>query len=203
MKQENNLAFQIIFFLSVLLIIVSLFLFLSDKPQFFSEMVDEYGLLGLFIGAIIGTSTILLPLPIDVVIALVGAEPSIVGLEGSLPNLIVIGLIAGLGAAIGEMTSYLLGLMGMKAIEKNFESVILKKIDETRERLNKSGIFFIFIASATPIPFDLVGIVAGLIKYSPTKFFIGALIGKVFRYVLLAFAGFYGIGAIKGIFFLP
>jgi len=49
--------------------------------------------------------------------------------------------------------------------------------------------FFAF----TPLPFDLIGIAAGLVKYSKKKFFLGCLIGKIPRYIILAYAGYFGI----------
>jgi len=52
---------------------------------------------------------------------------------------------------------------------------------------------FIVLCSFTPFPFDLIGIVAGLIRYDVYKFFVGAWIGKVLRYCCIAVVGILGI----------
>ncbi|MCR4368911.1 MAG: hypothetical protein NUV67_03325, partial [archaeon] len=91
------------------------------NASFVSGLVEGYGLLGLFIAAIIANATIFLPVPIDFVILAVAAE------SGSLVNVLVLSIVAGCGAAIGEMTAYIMGLMGVKAAEqakhKEFQKV--------------------------------------------------------------------------------
>lgn len=59
---------------------------------------------------------------------------------------------------------------------------------------------FVFITAATPFPFDFIGIVAGLIRYNAAKFFVALSFGRLLRYELIAFAGFFGIEAIKKFF---
>ena len=96
------------------------------------------------------------------------------------------------GAAIGEMSGYIFGMLGVKTLQRMSEKKV-EKVFEIGETLANKGIPIIFFGALTPFPFDLIGISAGIIKYDPKKFFIGALLGKVARYLLIAVAAFFGL----------
>ncbi len=156
-------------------------------------LYSGYGLLGLFLAALVGNATIFLPAPIDLLVFAVGAiveDPFF---------LFVAALVAALGAAIGEMSAYILGLLGIKTLQRMSEQRV-EKILDLGERLANKGIPIIFLGALTPFPFDLIGIAAGLIKYNPRKFFAAALAGKAVRYIIIAFAGFFGAASIKAWF---
>ena len=69
-------------------------------------------LVGLFVGALISNASFLFLIPFDFVVF--GFAP----LTGINP--VIIGIISGIGAAIGEMTSYVVGFGGVKAFERYF-----------------------------------------------------------------------------------
>jgi len=147
------------------------------------------GPIGLFFGGIISHATIFLPMPLDFAIIPL-ATIDFFGLGPLTP--LLLGIIVSIGSAIGELTSYFLGSAGIKT----FESMKRKEVDALRilkERLEKSGVWFIALLAFLPIPFDLVGIAAGLAKYSKKKFLMGFLIGKTPRFVALAYAGYFGL----------
>ncbi|MFH1224600.1 MAG: VTT domain-containing protein [Candidatus Diapherotrites archaeon] len=168
---------------------------LEGLQVFLEQLIANYGLLGLFIASIIGNATIFLPLPVDLLVFALGA------LVPNLWTAFVIGVVAGLGAAIGEMSGYMLGLAGISAAEKAKHSEF-RLLGDVRERVERWGFPFIALASFIPFPFDLVGVAAGVAKYPVKKFFIATLIGKVPKFVLFAFAGFLGWAAIKSFFAL-
>jgi membrane protein YqaA with SNARE-associated domain len=147
------------------------------------------GPLGLFLAAIIGNASLFLPLPIDLLIIPL-ATIDFFGLGVGTP--LILGLIVALGASIGEFSGYFVGLAGIKS----FESMKNKEVEKLRllkEKLETVGIPIIAFFSFTPLPFDLIGIAAGLSKYSKKKFFVGCLLGKIPRYIILAYAGYFGI----------
>jgi membrane protein YqaA with SNARE-associated domain len=162
----------------------------------FIAFLVSIGPLGLFIAAIIGNASLFLPLPIDLLIIPL-ATIDFFGLGVITP--VLLGLIVALGASIGEFSGYFVGLAGIKSFEamKNKE---IEKLRLLKEKLETVGIPLIAFFSFTPLPFDLVGIAAGLSKYSKKKFFIGCLLGKIPRYVILAYAGYYGIGFLIHLF---
>ena len=162
---------------------------------FLKSIAQGYGLLGLFVASIIANASIFLPMPIDIILFAVAAQ------ETSIIEVLFLGIVVGTGAAIGEMTAYILGLLGISAMQKA-KNKEFKRLDEIREKLGKKGMVFVALGALTPFPFDLIGIAAGLIKYDPKKFFIAALIGKVLRYLIIGVAAFYGFAVIKDFFLL-
>jgi len=114
-------------------------------------------------------------------------------------NPLLVGLIAGLGAAIGEFTGYGLGLGGRKVIEKKYKKDI-EKVEKLFQRYG--GFLIIVLFAATPLPDDIVGLLGGTLRYSLKKFFIASLIGKIILNLALAYAGFYGLNWILSVLFL-
>lgn len=199
-KKSSQETFSIVFFVTVFVGIFVLFFFLSSEPHFLEESMKSYGVLGLFLGSVIANATIFLPIPLDLLVALIGANPELIGFSNfGVFELLFLSVIIGFGAAIGEMTSYIIGLTGVKIAEglskKHFE-----KLSDARQKLEKSGMVFVFLGALTPFPFDLVGIAGGLIKYDVKKFFAAAFFGKLARYFLILLASNLGITFITGFF---
>lgn len=160
--------------------------------DFLLGIISSFGVIGIFFVSLISNATILFVIPIDLIVLIIGAS--------NLFHPIVIALAAGIGAGIGEMSSYVLGMGGRKAFEKITKKSVFS-IDSIAKRLeSKWSFLFIIIASLTPIPLDLVGIAAGSTKYNWKIFFLGAMIGKIIRYSLVAYAGLLGSQMIIGYF---
>ncbi|MFH1255739.1 MAG: VTT domain-containing protein [Candidatus Diapherotrites archaeon] len=185
--------------IAVLIIIVLGAIFLSD-PNALNDIARDYGLIGLFVASILANATILFPIPIDLFVFFLGGAPEIVGLSTS--NIfapLLIGIFGGVGASIGEMNSYLIGALGAKALEEKRKKES-GTLNELRLRLEDKGALFVFLATMTPFPFDLIGIAAGMMKFDYKKFFLAALFGKTLRYIIICYAGMFGIGLIKAYF---
>jgi membrane protein YqaA with SNARE-associated domain len=155
----------------------------------FMAFLVSIGPLGLFIAAVIGNASLFLPLPIDLLLIPL-ATVDFFGLGIITP--FILGLIVALGASIGEFSGYFVGLAGIKSFE-SMKKKEIEKLKQLKESLETIGIPLIAFFSFTPLPFDLIGIAAGLAKYSKKKFFIGCLLGKVPRYIILSYAGYFGI----------
>ena len=152
--------------------------------QFLLGLLTTYGYLGIFAASLITSATIILPMPFFIII------PAAVQVLDPLG----VGIAAGLGAAIGEMTSYLIGIGGNRVAglkKKKTFGRILEHAESWYER--HGGFFATFIFAILPLPFDVVGILCGIMKYNIKKFFIATLLGKVLKYTFLAYASFYGI----------
>ena len=146
----------------------------------------EFGYIGVFLASMIGSATILLPLPASIITFTFGA----------LLNPLVVGIAAGVGSAIGELTGYLAGAAGNKIAskKKHEQKKVFIKIKKWFSR--KPGFLLVVIFALTPLIFDIMGIFCGIIRYDIKKFFLGTLIGKIILNVAIAYAGFYGINAI-------
>lgn len=153
------------------------------------QFLISIGPLGLFIAAIIGNASLFLPLPIDLLIIPL-ASVDFFGIGIFTP--FILGLIVAVGASIGEFSGYLIGLAGIKSFE-SMQKQEIEKLKQLKNSLETIGVPLIAFFAFTPLPFDLIGIAAGLAKYSKKKFFLGCLLGKIPRYIILAYAGYFGI----------
>ncbi len=170
-------------------------LMLAAFDSLLQGLIQQWGLFGIFVAAIIANATIFLPMPLDIMVFSLGALSKDIGF------VFAAGIFAGAGAAIGEMTAYIVGLLGISAVEKAKHKEY-EQLEGITKKLNNKGFVFIAIAALTPFPFDLVGIAAGIIKYDPKKFFVACLAGKLARYILIVLGGFLSLGIVKTVFML-
>jgi uncharacterized membrane protein YdjX (TVP38/TMEM64 family) len=138
------------------------------------QSLDKLAYLGAFLAMLIGNATVILPVPgLIFVFAL-----------GSTLNPLLVGLIAGPGAALGEMTGYFAGYGGSALID-NFK--LYRRIERWMHRY---GLIVITLLAAVPNPaFDMAGIVAGGLRVGWWRFLIAAWIGKTIQGVIVACAG--------------
>jgi uncharacterized membrane protein YdjX (TVP38/TMEM64 family) len=145
------------------------------------ERVEEFqalGYPGIFLVALIANATILLPAPGAALVAAVGA----------IFNPIGVGIAAGTGGAIGELSGYLAGFSGQAVIERT--DVYAK----TKPWVDKYGGWAILVLSAIPNPlFDVAGIAAGIAKMRFWTFLFFVWIGQLIKMTIFAYAGRYSI----------
>ena len=117
MKQHFENAIALIFALVFLVILGMLIAFgLSGMPvlELTISFINQFGLLAVLISSLVFNATILLPMPIDFIIFSLGALSN----GGLFLNPLTIGLVAGLGAAIGELTAWAVGFETDKLLLK-------------------------------------------------------------------------------------
>lgn len=153
--------------------------------EFLINLVHNYGLLGAFLIGFLSSFTLFIPSPAFFVVFFLG----------TIVNPLLLGIATGMGSATGELTSYYAGY-GISIAGKKYR----KKFDGIEKLFQKyKAPIIIFFFSATPLPFDIVGIFCGAIRYPVKNFFIATLAGKLIKFTLIAYAGFYGISTINGI----
>ena len=129
---------------------------------------------GIFLVSLLSSATIILPAPS---LALVFAMGS------ALPWLPV-GLAAGAGEALGELTGYAAGFGGRAVIK---DQKLYKRLESW---MQQRGGITIFVLSIVPNPlFDLAGIAAGTIGYPLWRFLLIAWVGKTIKTSVVAWAG--------------
>lgn len=161
------------------------------EVAFLLDLVNTFGLLGVFLGSLIGSASILFPVPSFIFVIT----------AGTIMNPLLVGIVAGFGAAMGEMVGYAVGLgihHGHKRIRKKRtgKGEPLKIIKSWFRR--KLGFYIILLFAASPLPDDVIGIFCGIIRYDARKFFLAMLIGKIALGLFLAYAGFYGLRVARG-----
>lgn len=167
----NNKEKIIKYFFIFLSITISVLIFVFRNTL---AQLSSYGYFGIFLINLLGSATIVIPAP-SLIATFVG---------GSIYNPLIVGIVSGIGASIGETTGYLAGYGGSVAItdHKHF-----KKIEKW---MNKNGFITLLILSFVPNPiFDLSGIFAGATGYSFKKYFAAVVIGKTLRFIGISFLG--------------
>jgi membrane protein YqaA with SNARE-associated domain len=139
-----------------------------------AEQFAAYGYPGIFLIAFLAYATVLLPAPGAAVIFAMGA----------VFNPAIVGLVAGAGAALGEVSGYLAGFSTQAVIER---ASIYHGLTGWMKR---SGSLTILILSAIPNPlFDMAGLVAGALKMPVWKFLFWCWIGETIKMLTFAYAG--------------
>jgi membrane protein YqaA with SNARE-associated domain len=151
-----------------------------------------YGYVGVFAISAIGSASIFLPTPS---IAAVFGSGAILHPILGIPAPILVGVVAGLGEALGEFTGYAAGYGGSAVIrDRSFYRTL-------QEWMHKNGSVIMFVFSAIPNPiFDVAGTVAGAVKMPLWKFFVSVWLGKTLKDVLIASTGLAGLTLIQHIF---
>lgn len=145
-----------------------------------SDLAMRFGYFGVFLVSIVGTMSIVIPIPYTLIILLLG-------IQGWDP--IGLTLAGGVGAAIGEFAGYLLGYYGRRIISDERQ----RKMDYLLKLFGKYLPAAVFAFALTPLPDDLLFIPLGILRYSPIKAFIPAVTGKLLMcYILATFGSAYG-----------
>jgi membrane protein YqaA with SNARE-associated domain len=168
------------FFIFLILAGIVASVFLGKEIGPFLKGWERYGYLGVFLSALAVNATVILPVPF-----MSFSFPLAIGLV-SQSNLFLVCLTYALGATLGEGIGYILGRGGKIALNNN-ENTLYHRIEGW---LSKHGQWAISILSFQPIfPFDIVGIVAGALKYPFWKFLIFCFLGRIPKYLFLIGAG--------------
>ncbi len=160
--------------LLVILITVAGF-WLAFNPEW-TRWIGQWGYVGAFLISMIASATIILPAPgIAVVIAM-----------GSALDPYILGIVAGIGSAVGELTGYVAGRTGRALIPEDQRHYF-----EWIQRHTKSyGSLLLLGLAAIPFPlFDLAGIVAGVLRMRLWAFLTSVSIGKSLKYIILILVG--------------
>ena len=138
---------------------------------------------------------------------------------GKVLSPLYVGLIAGFGGAIGGITVYLTGAgimhigsrffpsgfspehpenaeySGNKALQSRFWSSGQSFYNRIYKWVGgKGGSWTLFIVSALVIsPFYFAGLAAGSLRIGLLRFFLITWAGKTVRYLIIAFAGYWGL----------
>ncbi len=143
------------------------------------QIAIQYGYFGVFLISVIGTMSIVVPIPYTLVILLLG-------IAGWDPLLLTIA--GGLGSAIGEFAGYTLGYYGRRIVSEERQ----RKMDYLLRVFGKYTPAAIFFFALTPLPDDLLFIPLGILRYNPIKALIPAILGKsLMCYILASFGGVY------------
>ena len=166
-------AFRIVLLIVVVAISYLIFTIRDQAPR-----LAAYGYPGIFLISVLANATIIVPAPgIAIVFAM-----------GSVFNPAVVGLVAGAGAALGELSGYAAGVSGQGVAEQTH---VYQRIYPL---MQKYGAWTTFLLAALPNPFfDLAGMAAGALKMPLRSFLWWCLLGKIIKMLMFAYTGAYSI----------
>ena len=160
-----------------LLAVVAITVYIYSIREHVGEFA-AFGYPGIFLIALLANATILLPAP----------GLAIIYAMGAIFNPLGVGLAAGTGGAIGELSGYLAGFSGQAVVER------MDVYDRVKPWLDKYGGWAIMVLSAIPNPFfDVAGIAAGMAKMPVQTFLLFIWIGQLIKMTIFALAGKYSI----------
>jgi len=130
-------------------------------------------------------ATIIFPIPATAVVAAAAAKW----------DPLVVALVAGTGAALGELVGYYAGVLGRKVILKERRG----GFDRAVTLMNRYGVWAVALVALVPvILFDIIGLVAGALRLPVWKFLPACWVGRVGR---AFFEAYVGVGLFR--FILP
>lgn len=138
----------------------------------------QYGYFGIFFVALLANATVFIPAP----------GVAIIYAMGAVFNPIYVGIVAGTGGAIGELSGFLAGFSGQAIIENS------NIYDRIKPWVDKYGGWAILVLAAIPNPFfDVAGFAAGISKMPMRTFLFSVWIGQLIKMTMFAYAGRYSI----------
>lgn len=166
-----------------LVVVIAITLYIVSIRERVDEF-KEYGYLGIFFVALLANATVFIPAPGIAIIYAMGA----------VFNPIYVGLAAGTGGAIGELSGFLAGFSGQAVVERTHI------YERTKPWVEKYGGWAILVLSAIPNPFfDIAGFAAGIAKMRMRTFLFSVWIGQLIKMTLFAYAGKYSIDWISNL----
>jgi membrane protein YqaA with SNARE-associated domain len=161
-------------------ITLAIVLFRDELARF-----ERYGYPGVFLISLLGNATVILPAPSLAVVF---------GMGGVL-NPFFVGLVAGVGEALGELTGYMAGYGGRAVVE---DWGMYERLERWMQR---NGSATILTLSAIPNPiFDLAGIAAGALRFPLERFLLSCWVGKTIKTTLFAYVGAQFINTLDSLF---
>jgi membrane protein YqaA with SNARE-associated domain len=160
------LGFAFVLSLAIILFITRF----DDRVQ----ALKGYGYVGAFVIGFLANATVIVPAP----------SLAFTTALGGVLNPVLVGIAAGAGEALGELTGYLAGISGKELIENRDRYEIVCSY------MDRFGGWVFFVLAAIPNPlFDIAGIAAGVVRFPVGKFLLSAWAGKTLRSILFAGAG--------------
>jgi membrane protein YqaA with SNARE-associated domain len=148
-----------------------------DKAQ----GLEKFGYPGIFLLSFLTYATVILPVPGLLVVSAMGA----------VFNPLLVALVAGIGAALGELTGYLAGFGSQPVIER---VAIYRRMVEWVKKYGPLPVLFL---SALPNPFfDITGAAAGALRMPVLTFFFWTWLGETLKMLFFAYTG----GSLKSFF---
>jgi membrane protein YqaA with SNARE-associated domain len=169
-----------------------LYISLTAGPEATEAWFGRLGYPGIFLANFVGQATLFIPVP-----GITAAGQALIVSSSSVLSPFWVGVIGGLGMALGEVTAYVAG-MATALIAQEEEIKAPKRLQRVIDRvtrgvnwlMNHFGMPTLYVLSAVPnVFFEVAGWTAGATRYPFWKFMLAVGAGKITRGLLLAYVG--------------
>lgn len=170
-------ALLLTLFFIVIIALATVFFAREDLYAMLRDL-GKFGYPGVFLLGFIGASSVIVPIPYNVVLLAISAPQF-----GFNPLLLAI--VVAFGAAVGELVGYGLGYAGRRVVSKKYDH----RLNAMLRIFDRFGIPAVFIFALTPLPDDLLFIPLGLMRYSLWKMFVVCVAGKFAMSLIITHVG--------------
>lgn len=140
-------------------------------------VASPLGLIILFAASALSSATLVLPVP----------GMALTVMAATVADPLLVGILAGAGQAVGELTGYAAGASGATLTGERLTGSRLAAW------MRRFGVPTIFVLALVPNPvFDVAGVLAGAIRMPVVRYLVAAGCGRILRNTLLAFATVHG-----------
>jgi len=140
-----------------------------------------YGLIGLFVGALLANLAILISVPFTAIVVAVALA------SHNLLSMLIICVVTGLGSGLGKIITYAL-TRNIAAGQHNLEySPLLVRIRTYAEEHPRSAPLLVFLAAFTILPDDWIMVPLALVQYPVGKMVMPMITGKMLHGLSLIF----------------
>jgi membrane protein YqaA with SNARE-associated domain len=147
--------------------------------------LTQIGYMAVAITALVASGGLIIPVP-----ALATACTT-----SAFLNPAFIGLIAGTGETLGELTGYFLGYSGRGVMQN---SRLYQRLEGWMRR---RGWLVLFLLALIPnFLFDVAGVAAGALRYPLWKFLGIVWVGKLMKFLIIAYSCTYSVEWLTGLF---
>ena len=146
------------------LISTTLLLVITATLLPYIDDIGVWGYVAAFVVTGLSSATVVMPSPGFAAVLLMAKDL----------NWLILGISAGIGGALGEMTAYYIGTHGTETLEGH------KSYEWFQGGMKRLGGPIILVSALVPlIPVDAAGLIAGAVRYPVIKFLVYLAIGKV------------------------
>lgn len=171
MNKEKITAFfssrdfkRILFLLGIVFLILTAFIFTNPEPFL------KFGYLGIFVFALFGPGSILVPI----------LAPHM--------NIPILAIVTAMGMALNDCVSWFIGSTGHAIIPHS------KRVEKLETTVRKYGQPALFFWALVPFPYHLIGLIAGYTGFTWKGFLIPTFLGRLSRFLLLGYGIIHLIG---------
>ncbi len=134
--------------------------------------IGAWGYLGAFVVTALSSATVVMPSP---------GFAAVLVMTKDL-NWLLLGISAGLGGALGELTAYYVGTQGAETLEGH------KSHKWFQRGMDRFGGLIVFLSALIPlVPVDAAGLIAGAVRYPVMRFLVYLAMGKIVMTTTLMF----------------